>query len=151
MSGIILQLMDVEIAVAKAMSVRRFEEVWVASAEARKIETRRHEKSDIPSARVFSREAHELLSADPARAEKRARQALMCDALDPEAQYLLGVALRSQGRYPESIDVLNELTRSHPQMGAAWQQLGMAQKAVGNTDAATHAFRNAIDFNPVDA
>ena len=136
-------------AAVKGVSVRRFEDFWTASAESRKIGLRRESGSEA-SDQLFSREAGMLLDDDLVRAEQRARQVLKTRPLDPEARYLLGASLQRQGHYGEARDVLTELTRSHPHLGFAWRELGLALQKLGERDSAIDAYLHAVDGNPVD-
>jgi tetratricopeptide (TPR) repeat protein len=132
------------------ISIRRFEDFWTARAEFRKMGPFRESASEVSSNRLFAREVEKLLNGDLARAEERARRVLEAHPFDPEAKYLLGASVRRQRRYEEAREVLTDLTRSHPQLGFAWRELGLALKKLGAREAAIDAFLRAIDASPVD-
>lgn len=134
---------------AKGVSIRRFDDFWTARAEPRKIGPARQSRFATPD-HLFPHEVSKLLQDDLTRAEQRARQALAAHPLDPEGQYLLGASLRAQGRYEEAGKVLGELTRDHPQLGAAWRELGMALQKLGAREGAIDAYLHAIDGIPAD-
>jgi tetratricopeptide (TPR) repeat protein len=131
--------------VVKRVSIRRFDDFWTAKAEFRKIGPRQG-----PPDLLLPKEIQALLKNDLSHAEARARSVLESRPRDADARFLLGACLRGQKRYGEAREVLAELTRSHPEMGSAWRELGLALEKLGHRKDAIDAFLQAIDEHPVE-
>jgi Tfp pilus assembly protein PilF len=56
-------------------------------------------------------------------------------------------AIQAQ-RYPEAESLLKELTARDPMLSGPWVNLGGVYEALGDNDAAQHAYKKAIDANP---
>jgi tetratricopeptide (TPR) repeat protein len=87
------------------------------------------------------------LLENPAAAEIRARDILKVHAIDPIALYVLGAALNRLGRPEGAREILEPLTKSQPQMGCAWRELGFAFEKLANRVSAAAALRKALGFN----
>jgi tetratricopeptide (TPR) repeat protein len=94
-----------------------------------------------------------LLASDPALAERQALEILKVAPGHPQAQLLLGAALRTQGELAAALAVLEPLAASQPRAALAHFELGRALGAQGRTREAVAAMRRATSLNPrlVDA
>ncbi|MBV9061707.1 MAG: tetratricopeptide repeat protein, partial [Alphaproteobacteria bacterium] len=95
---------------------------------------------------VSAAAAPALLEKDIATAEALGLRFLAGSPGDPDASYLLGAALRRQGRLVEARALLEPLTESQPQMTRAWYELGALLRQLGEKDKATQSLLRAIDF-----
>jgi len=140
----------VEATLNNFVSASTFEESWTVTAQFKQIELTRANTSKICPDYVLPPEADYLLASDVSAAETRARQALDAHPDDNLAKYLLGSALRRKGQFEAARAILEPLTRSQPQIGLAWRELGLALEKLGEDVRAADAFLAAIDFDPVD-
>ena len=82
-----------------------------------------------------------LLASDPAMAEQQAREILRAVPGHPQAQLLLGAALRTKGDLSAALAVLEPLARNQPNAAVAHFELGRTLGALGRTgEAATALF-----------
>ena len=95
-------------------------------------------------------EAGELLHSGLPQAEARARARLRAAPTDYAALYLLGAALRRQGRHEEAAQALEPLLAAQPQIGVAWFELGMAFAGLGDPVRAEAALTRAVDLDWLD-
>ncbi len=66
----------------------------------------------------------------------------------PDALWLMGVALIGTGDIPAAVEWLKRAIKHRPQDAAIWNDLGMAQEAAGNLQAALEAFKTAVNLDP---
>ena len=92
--------------------------------------------------------AAQLLQDNPARAEAEIVALLKATPDDPEAQLVLAVALRLQGRSAEALHLLGPLAEKQPQWAVAQQELGLALSAQGAWPLALGALRKAVELAP---
>lgn len=64
---------------------------------------------------------------------------------------LLGLALQSQRRYDQAVDVYAELTRRYPKSGMHWGNLGTILREAGRLEEAEAAYCQAIVLEPTKA
>jgi tetratricopeptide (TPR) repeat protein len=81
-------------------------------------------------------------------AAEQAAEILKVVPNQPAAMLLLGSAQRAQGNSTASMEVLEALTRSHPNWGAAHYEFGLALSSVGQSEAAIAALRQAVKLKP---
>ncbi len=94
-------------------------------------------------------QAYRLLSeGQPRQAEACCRRALKADAGVAEAHYLLGSALRAQGRLLEAIASYRHATVLRPDYAQAHLDMGEVLSGQGDLDAAIIAFRAAASLLP---
>jgi tetratricopeptide (TPR) repeat protein len=89
-----------------------------------------------------------LLNANPAAAEEQAREILKAAPGMPQAQLLLGVALRLQGRLDDALAVLEPLAAQQARVAIAQLELGMTLGAMGQAKKARTAVARAISLSP---
>lgn len=122
----------------------RLEEAWTAAAHVTRMEA-------LPAPRApGSGEAGSHLERDPAAAETAARKFLRANGDDSDALYVLGAALRRQGRNHEARAILEPLAGTQPQMAAVWHQLGLALARLGERAKAIESLLRAIDLENFD-
>ncbi|WP_010187730.1 sulfotransferase [Sphingomonas sp. PAMC 26605] len=94
-------------------------------------------------------EARRMLAREPARAVEHARRVLVRDPGSVEARFLLGAALRRDGRHGAARDALVPLAHSQPNAWGVQYELGMALAAseAGAASAAA-ALTRATRANP---
>ena len=89
-----------------------------------------------------------LLVSDPALAEQQAREILRAVPGHPQAQLLLGAALRTKGDLSAALAVLEPLARNQPNAAVAHFELGRTLGALGRTGEAATALKRATTLNP---
>jgi tetratricopeptide (TPR) repeat protein len=89
-----------------------------------------------------------LLGRDAPLAEREARAILIRAPGDPRGQLILASALRRQGRAKDALAILAPLAKAYPRAAHTQFELGMAQGALGHSDPALQALRQAIVLNP---
>ncbi|HEX4198005.1 MAG TPA: sulfotransferase [Caulobacteraceae bacterium] len=99
-------------------------------------------------AQAMLKEALGLMAADPARAEGLARQALAAAPDSPDAQVVVGTALRLQGRLEPARSILQPLATAHPGSWIAQFELARTLFALGLTQAAGGPLAKALALNP---
>jgi tetratricopeptide (TPR) repeat protein len=97
---------------------------------------------------IALRRAGEALVADPAEAERQARAILEANPGEPAAVILLAVARRRQGAPRDAIALLTALARSRPDDPAPHYELGLTLAALGRTELAIAALRQAVALRP---
>ncbi len=88
--------------------------------------------------------ATRLLAADPSLAEVQSREILRVVPGHPEALWLLGAALRGQGRGPEAIAALRQATTLDPARPEAWRDLADELILAGDAAGADAAYARQI-------
>ena len=88
--------------------------------------------------------AAKLLGARPALAEEQANEILKVVPGNPEAVLLLARARRLQGNDKGAREVLERLTRIHPDFPEAYYELGQLLSMLGESRAADDAYARAI-------
>ncbi|MBL0715119.1 MAG: tetratricopeptide repeat protein [Desulfosarcina sp.] len=71
-----------------------------------------------------------------------------CEMDTAEVDYLMGVCLREQGRFDESIDRFEDCLKKTPGHALAHNGIGVALEQRGDPGGAQAAFREAIRLNP---
>ena len=92
--------------------------------------------------------AERLLSGDPALAEAQAREILKAVPAHPQAEWLLGAALRGRGDPEAALQVLAPLALSQPRAAAVQLEHGLTLAALGRSPEAIAALRRATRLNP---
>lgn len=67
---------------------------------------------------------------------------------DPRMRFLKGVIFRSQGKTPEAIAVLTQLTQDFPELPEPYNNLAVVYASLGQYDLARTALEAAIRNNP---
>src|SRR5450432_2051398 len=88
--------------------------------------------------------ASTLLASDPARAGRQAQQILASAPADPRALLILGSAHRRQGDAQAARSVLEPLAQAYPRAALTQYELGLALAALGETEPAIAALRQAV-------
>jgi type IV pilus assembly protein PilF len=104
-----------------------------------------------------SAEAHTLMAVlhqaqnEPELAEQSYRQALRYEPRYALALNNYGSFLYARGRYEDALQPLRQVVRDSAYRGRpqAYENLGLAELMVGNTDRAREAFERALSFNTV--
>ncbi len=79
----------------------------------------------------------------------RLLQSLYAQSPDqPRVLFLLAVCRRAQKRHDQALDLLSRLTRTEPEYGRAWQEIGHNHRDCNRTGDAIEAYRKAVEFNP---
>lgn len=81
-------------------------------------------------------------------AEQMARAILNVRPRDSQAENVLGLALLSQQRVLEAVEVYAELARRVPGQALYWNNLGTALRALSRLDEAEHAYARALQLQP---
>ncbi len=89
-----------------------------------------------------------LLATDPAMAEVQAREILKVIPGQPQAQLMLGVALRLRGEETAALEVLQPLAASAQDWPAAQFELGQTLAALGRSRPAIKALSHATRLDP---
>jgi tetratricopeptide (TPR) repeat protein len=89
-----------------------------------------------------------LLGSDPVLAEEQAREILKAVPGVPQAQLLLGVALRLQGRLEDALAVLEPLSAGQPKAAIAHLEYGLTLGALGQAKKARTAVSRALSLSP---
>ncbi len=90
----------------------------------------------------------------PAAAERAYRKALsvLKEGDDParkrDAMNGLGLALYKQGKYPQAVEILKQVTKDFPIDTTAWRNLAVSQKAAGDETGQIEALKGAISNSP---
>lgn len=128
-------------------------ESWLIPAKFGDLDAIPSPGSDKLQTYVRSKDAKKLLDSNPSSAEALARRFLCINPHSSDASYLLGGALRRQGRFAEAKTILIALTEAQPQMGHALYELGESLAALGERDAAIDALIGAVDldYSDIDA
>jgi tetratricopeptide (TPR) repeat protein len=92
--------------------------------------------------------AARLLFADPALAERQAREILDAVPNEPRALMILGAARRRMGDPLGAHDVLAPLALVQPGAASVHHELGQALAALGKSDEALAALRRAVALKP---
>ncbi|MCK6442766.1 tetratricopeptide repeat protein [Elstera cyanobacteriorum] len=77
-------------------------------------------------------------------------EALLADAADPTLSRDYAEALIKAGRTADAVPLLRAVTEALPDDAAAWFLLGEAARAVGESEAAQAAYRQALTLDPAD-
>jgi len=117
--------------------------IWTATT------TSKRAGADGPDCFIDVDSANALL-ANPAAAERRAREILEINASDPIALFTLGAALHRQGRNESAKAILEPLSQAQPQLGCALRELGFALRKLGDRESARVALLKALDLNYLD-
>ncbi|MGH6875896.1 MAG: tetratricopeptide repeat-containing sulfotransferase family protein [Rhizomicrobium sp.] len=128
----------------------KVEESWALPAAFKEMKSISAPGEPDPRRFMSLGDAERLLNSDLAAAEARGRVYLAGNPADSAASYLLGAALRRQGRHSEARIILEPLTDSQPQMGAAWRELGVVLAELGERPLAIGALLRTIDFDYTD-
>jgi tetratricopeptide (TPR) repeat protein len=88
--------------------------------------------------------AAELLLANPALAERQAREILKVAPTDPRAVLVLGMARRRRGDAAGAREVLEPLARAQPRSAQTHYEYGQVLAAVGDPGAAILALSHAV-------
>jgi uncharacterized protein (TIGR02466 family) len=75
-------------------------------------------------------------------------QALVLQAEQPDALFLLGELAQSQGLLSEADDLLNRSVQSQPQQPQAWSRLGMVREDLGRQADAVACYLRAAELQP---
>jgi predicted O-linked N-acetylglucosamine transferase (SPINDLY family) len=100
----------------------------------------------VPELLAEARQYHR--AGDTRRVEHIGRQILQADPSNPEALYLLGLALQATGRLAEAAEKYQEAIRSDPTRGDVWNDLGTARAMQGHMVEAMAAFRRVLELEP---
>ena len=92
--------------------------------------------------------ATRLLARAPALAAEQARAILEAVPGHPEAEFILGSALRRQGDNPGARDVLEKLAGAQPRSPHAQYELALTLASLGETAGAISALRNCTALKP---
>ena len=82
-----------------------------------------------------------LIDGRPDLAAEQAQEILRAAPTHPMALLILGSAHRRQQAAPAALAVLEPLVQAHPNWGAAYYELALAQAAAGQGEAALRALR----------
>ena len=88
---------------------------------------------------------------DAAGAERAFRRARELAPDDPQPANNLGLLLIAAERWPEAVAVLADATSRAPENGAAWLNLGLAQRGAGDRAAAASALERALALDDANA
>lgn len=94
------------------------------------------------------RHAHSLLPSAPRMAEQQAREILLAAPEHTAAQWLLGAALRRQGKIPVALDILEPLARREPRAPLLQFDLALALGAAGRGGEAMQALQRCLALKP---
>jgi predicted Zn-dependent protease len=97
---------------------------------------------------IALRRAGEALTAHPAEAERQARAILEAEPGQPAAVVLLAAARRRLGAPGEAIAILTGLARNRPTDPIPHYELGVTLAALGRTQLAIAALRQAVALRP---
>jgi tetratricopeptide (TPR) repeat protein len=75
------------------------------------------------------------------------REAIARNPAHRVARYRLGTLLRSEGKYSEAIDALEDLVRLFPDDADGWRELGVAANKNGELHRAHTAFKRSLELN----
>lgn len=89
-----------------------------------------------------------LIDGRPDLAAEQAQEILRAAPTHPMALLILGSAHRRQQAAPAALAVLEPLVQAHPNWGAAYYELALAQAAAGQGEAALRALREAVRLEP---
>lgn len=128
------------------VTYRRFDQVWKASAEFRRIGPRGGKRNADSVQLISPAEARHLLTSDRLQAEKRAREVLQTVPDDPIARLVLGATLRIRKDLEAARAILEPLAASQPQMMSAWRELGLVLAVLGETAPAVSALLRCVDL-----
>lgn len=92
--------------------------------------------------------AARLLVHNPAKAEEQAREILKVAPGHPQAEYLLGAALRIQGDVDSALEILEALGTTQPKAPGVAFELGLARADAGQSEAAIAALERAVKLAP---
>jgi tetratricopeptide (TPR) repeat protein len=92
--------------------------------------------------------AARLLADKPAMAAAQAREILRAVPGHPQAELLLGAALRAQGDLAAALAVLGPLAAAQPRAALAQFEYGRALAGAGRSREAAAALRRAVALNP---
>lgn len=79
------------------------------------------------------------------------RNVLARNPEDPNALYLIGIALSRKGDTAEAVKALNEVTRLSPNFAPAYFELAVDHQHLGDSSLALAAFRKNSELNPANA
>ncbi len=98
-------------------------------------------------------QAAQLLTTDPALAERQAQEILEAAPGDPRALLVAGMGRRRRGDLEGARSIFEPLARAQPRSAQTHHELGMALAGLGRSDDALAAFRQAVALSPgfVDA
>lgn len=85
---------------------------------------------------------------DLAAAEASLRKAWQIDPNWVEIPLPLDKALQGQGKFRESIELLEQFLSSHPSDADTWHRIGLAYHQIGEFEKARHSHQQAIDLRP---
>ena len=88
-------------------------------------------------------DAHYLMGQDD-EAEAALLRALAIEPNNEEASYSLGRIYYYRSRYPQASTLFEKVTARNPSAYKAWDNLGLCQEGMGQTDAARKSFLRAI-------
>lgn len=95
--------------------------------------------------------AARLLTRNPAKAEEQAREILKVAPGHPQAEYLLGAALRMQGDAEGALAILEPLGTTQRKAPGVAFELGLARADAGQSSAAIKALERAVKLAPEHA
>ena len=93
-------------------------------------------------------QAVELLASDPAAAEALAREILKTSPADPDAEVVLGTALRARGELGSARAILEPLAERQPKSWVVQFELARVLLALGESRAASGPLSQAVALNP---
>ncbi len=95
-------------------------------------------------------QAATLLGANPARAEKLARDLLARQPADPRPKLILASALRRQNRAGDALPLLIELARAYPRAARTRFELGVCLCALGRGAEGDQQLDEAVRLDPAN-
>jgi len=99
---------------------------------------------------ILSQAAELVRTKDYAGAERLYRQALLAAPDDPEILKSLGSVCQAEGKYDESIEVLQRILKRAPLYPGVNSLLGMSYFALGKLDKTIQATQKELSGNPKD-
>eukprot|EP00913_Durusdinium_trenchii_P008889 g8355.t1 len=97
---------------------------------------------------LFQQSVEKHRAGDLRGAVELYRRLLAIDGAHIDAQYLLGTALLQLGEFDESIERLQNVIASRPEVADAHNNLGIAYKASGDWEKSARSFEAALRINP---
>jgi len=85
---------------------------------------------------------------DLEKAEAQYRAALGLEPNNPQSRLGLGLVLVEQNKLDEAIDLFRNLTKSHPKLSAAYNNLGVALEKKGLIEEAKVQYKKALELDP---
>jgi TolB-like protein len=133
----------------------RYEAGTVPFAEASEGARRAAERAialgpDLGAAHLAKARVHVFFDWDWRAADAEIRRARQLDPNDVDTLRWAGGLALTVGHFAESVTLLNQAVGRDPLMAANYMQLGLAQRAIGNTAKAQSAWQKAVDLAPPD-